>query len=164
MSKLRNNQKTDFGRRLEEARTEAELTVEELARRVGMAQSTLTHAENKGAGTSKVASLARECRVNAYWLETGKGDKYPAAQDQAPSGDTGTAMPSLSLEAENLAVEFDEAPLGRSDRARVHRLCLAIIMYGGLPPYTDLVSVTGQSGPASVSTSRTDADLKKQPR
>jgi len=55
----------------------------------------------------------------------------------------------LTPEGENLAIEFDEAPLGRSSRAQVHRLCLAIILYGGLPPYTDLVNVKLQSTPAA---------------
>jgi predicted lipoprotein with Yx(FWY)xxD motif len=137
------SEQTDFGLRLEQALSDAGLAINEAAKRVGMAQSTLSHAIDKGAGTAKVASLARECGVNAYWLETGKGDRHPACATQSAE-----SVPSFSPEAENLAAEFDEAPLGRSDKSRVHRLCLAIILYGGLPPYTDLIASAMQSASA----------------
>lgn len=146
------SEQTEFGARLEKAREEAGLTVDELARRVGMAQSSLTHAELKGSGSSKVASLARECKVSAYWLETGLGEKHPQQPTEPPppipSG------PDLSPEALSLAEEFDEAPMGRSQRARVYRLCLAIILYGGLPPYVDLVAAQEAPAPDAASTAR----------
>lgn len=154
---------TDFGARLAQARSEAGFSVEELAKKVGMAQSSLTHAELKGSGSSKVASLARECRVSAYWLETGRGDKHPqqAAATAAPAA---PSCPDLSPEALSLAEEFDEAPMGRTSRARVYRLCLAIILYGGLPPYVDLVSAQESPAPDASSNVRRERDLKTPQR
>ena len=140
------DRQTDFGRRLEAVRTNAGLSTRALADLVGCPQSTLATAELSGGGSTYTARIARACGVNAYWLETGEGEMVDGPQASNESESTG---PRFSPEAENLAAEFDEAPLGRSDKAQVHRICLAIILYGGLPPYTDLVNVKLQSQPAS---------------
>jgi transcriptional regulator with XRE-family HTH domain len=137
---------TAFGARLEAARKAAGLSMQALSDATGCPQSTLSTAERSGNGSSYTARIARACGVNAYWLETGEGEMHAT---DVPAAQAGPSAPAYSPEGENLAAEFDEAPLGRSSRAQVHRLCLAIILYGGLPPYTDLVNVKLQSTPAA---------------
>ena len=75
---------TDFGKRLAAAREHAKLTQEALARKVGMAQSTLAAAETKGAGSRKTTQLAAACGVNANWLASGEGPMLssPGAEDE----------------------------------------------------------------------------------
>ena len=65
---------TDFGKRLVQARLHARLSQEELARRVGMAQSTLATAESRGYGSRKTVQIAAVCGVNPHWLATGEGN------------------------------------------------------------------------------------------
>jgi SOS-response transcriptional repressor LexA len=64
---------TDFGKRLKAARAHAQLSQEQLAKRIGMAQSTLAAAESTGHGSRKTPQLAAACGVNAHWLATGEG-------------------------------------------------------------------------------------------
>lgn len=64
--------------RLVVARTEAGLSQEDVAREIGMAQPSYSALETgKSQSTSKIGSLARLYGVDAYWLETGHGDKRP---------------------------------------------------------------------------------------
>lgn len=80
------NMATDFGKRLVQARAHAGLSQEELARRVGMAQSTLATAESRGFGSRKTAQIAVECGVNAHWLATGEGDMLGGTQGVTQPG------------------------------------------------------------------------------
>lgn len=64
---------TDFGKRLAQARHHAHLTQEQLAKRAGLAQSTLAAAESVGHGSRRTAQLAAACGVNPHWLATGEG-------------------------------------------------------------------------------------------
>jgi len=68
-----------IGTRIREARKESKLTQIELAKKVGMKQSTLSELETgESAGTTNLAQIAAALRVNALWLETGKGDRQPS--------------------------------------------------------------------------------------
>lgn len=72
---MRIKERTEFGARLFEARTDARLSQAELAKRVGMSQNNLSYLEQHGTGSPKIASLARECGVRLLWLERGEGPK-----------------------------------------------------------------------------------------
>jgi transcriptional regulator with XRE-family HTH domain len=65
--------RTPFGERLHKARKHANLSQEDLAARVDMAQTNLSHLEWRGEGSQKVADLARECGVRVQWLARGIG-------------------------------------------------------------------------------------------
>lgn len=69
--------RTPFGQRLFSAREAAGLTQEQVAKKVGMAQSTLAEAEISGKRSGYVPQLAELYRVNANWLATGKGKFQP---------------------------------------------------------------------------------------
>ena len=64
---------TEFGKRLKAAREHANLTQDELAEAVGLAQSTIAAAETFGAGSRKTAKIAEVCKVRASWLADGDG-------------------------------------------------------------------------------------------
>lgn len=68
------NMTTDFGKRLKEARKHAGLTQQQLAKRVGISQSTIAELERTGSGSSHVSTMAVTMRVSAIWLEKGVGD------------------------------------------------------------------------------------------
>lgn len=73
-------ERTPFGRRLFEARTEARngkgYTQAEAAGKVGMMQSTLSEAEISGKRSGFTSQLASLYGVSATWLATGKGKKH----------------------------------------------------------------------------------------
>ena len=66
-------ERTDFGHRLFQARTRANLTQPQLAKAVGMAQSTLGELEYIGRGSSFTSQIAKACGVNPEWLASGEG-------------------------------------------------------------------------------------------
>lgn len=65
---------TEFGARLKKARKHAGFTQVQLAKRVGIGQSTLAELEKTGQGTSHAVAIAQACRVSAKWLTSGDGD------------------------------------------------------------------------------------------
>ncbi len=72
----RNNIGMSIGTRIKECRKELGLTQKQLASKVGIKQGTLSELENgESAGTTLVATFAKELKVNALWLETGRGDR-----------------------------------------------------------------------------------------
>lgn len=75
-----------IGSRIKEARKAAKLTQKELAKKVGMAQASLSELETgESQSTTLVASLAAALGVSALWLETGKGAMGEGgAANQAP--------------------------------------------------------------------------------
>lgn len=71
-----NNIGMSIGTRIKECRKEAKLTQKQLAEKIGIRQSTLSELENgESAGTTLTATFAKELRVSALWLETGRGEK-----------------------------------------------------------------------------------------
>lgn len=74
LSGVKNEDRSEFGRRLVAAREHAGLTQKEVASRVGMSQGTLGEAERIGQGSSFTSQIAKACGVSAEWLATGKGE------------------------------------------------------------------------------------------
>jgi transcriptional regulator with XRE-family HTH domain len=70
----------------------AKLSQGELAKRAGLAQSTLAGLETAGGGSSKTATLAEICGVRVRWLERGED---PMLDDgTAAEAATGAKLPS----------------------------------------------------------------------
>lgn len=74
LADVKDDDRTDFGKRLVAARKHANLTQANLAKAVGMGQSTLAEAEKTAQGSSFTAQLAAACGVSAEWLAEGKGE------------------------------------------------------------------------------------------
>lgn len=85
LSGMRDSTRTAFGERLVKARKRKGLTQTQLAKLVGMGQSTLTEAEKSGQGSSFTAQIAAACDVDELWLATGEGDmlRRPAGLEGA---------------------------------------------------------------------------------
>lgn len=78
-------ERTPFGQRLFIARTKANLSQEQVAKEVGIAQSTLAEAEIYGKRSGYTPQLAAIYKVSATYLATGKlaaGEKLPWEEDQ----------------------------------------------------------------------------------
>lgn len=69
------SRRTEFGKRLVQARKTVGLTQKELADRVGIAQSSLSSSETIHESSTHTAQLARALGVNPEWLATGKGPR-----------------------------------------------------------------------------------------
>lgn len=80
-----------IGTRIREARKLREMTQKELAAKIGIKQSTLSELETgESAGTTYLARIAAVLRVNALWLEAGKGPRdSQSAADASQAGGTG---------------------------------------------------------------------------
>lgn len=83
------------------ARKHARLTQVQLAKAVGVSQSSIGEAEKKGLGSSYTPQIAVVCGVDAHWLATGEGQMVPDATQPMPGG------PRLSAHALLLAECFD---------------------------------------------------------
>lgn len=60
--------------RIKQARKYSRLSQKELAEKIGITQPSLSELETgKSQSTSYIASIARACGVDAFWLESGKG-------------------------------------------------------------------------------------------
>lgn len=90
-------ERTAFGERLFAARSHAKLSQPQLAKAVGMAQSTIGELEYIGTGSSKTAQIAQACGVNPQWLAEGVGPML-----EGPS--------SLSPELLELALDVEAMP------------------------------------------------------
>ncbi len=71
-----------FGKRLYDSRREAKLTQKDVAKKIGIAQGTLSELESDGNGSSYTSQLADIYKVSAVWLETGKGEKNIIAHNK----------------------------------------------------------------------------------
>lgn len=69
--------RTPYGSRLVQARKQAGLGQVELARRVGIAQSTLAAAEWSALGSRHTPKIAKVLGVNPVWLQNGTGPRGP---------------------------------------------------------------------------------------
>lgn len=65
-------ERTPYGQRLREARLALNLTQADVAKAVGMSQSTLAELEKSGLSSGQTAQLARLYDVDAHWLATGE--------------------------------------------------------------------------------------------
>lgn len=100
-------ERTQFGRRLFIARTDAKYSQEDAAKAVGMkSQSTLSEAEISGKRSGFTTQLAALYKVNSIWLATGKGSKE-INQGSAPSN-VAVLPASVFAEAVSLLTEMDE--------------------------------------------------------
>ena len=67
-----------IGQRIKAARLEAGIRQQELAAKVGIKQPTLSELENgDSSGSSYLPAIAAALGLNALWLQTEKGPKYP---------------------------------------------------------------------------------------
>jgi SOS-response transcriptional repressor LexA len=64
---------TDFGKRLKTARKHAGISQTDLAKAIGISQSSVGHLETIGHGSSHVHQIALTCGVSTQWLSTGDG-------------------------------------------------------------------------------------------
>lgn len=75
-----NIRRMDYSARLKAARKHAGLTQAELAKRLGINQTSISDLERgKSASSSHTTSIAVECGVSPYWLESGKGEMTAVA-------------------------------------------------------------------------------------
>jgi phage repressor protein C with HTH and peptisase S24 domain len=75
-------ERTPFGQRLFDARTNAGLSQTALSKMVGMAQGTLGEAEVTAQGSSYTSQIAQAAGVRAEWLATGKGAMLQTSTDR----------------------------------------------------------------------------------
>lgn len=67
-----------IGHRIKEARLAAGMTQKELGKKVGITQPTISELEGgDSAGSGYLPSIAAALGLNALWLESEKGPKYP---------------------------------------------------------------------------------------
>lgn len=67
-----------IGQRIREARRAIPMTQDELASKAGIKQPTLSELERgDSTGSSYLPAIAAALGLNALWLQTGKGSKYP---------------------------------------------------------------------------------------
>lgn len=78
------NSDMSIGKRVREARLEANLTQKALAIKSGIKQPTISSLESgESQSSGSLAQMAAALGVNALWLETGKGPKHPDQTDDA---------------------------------------------------------------------------------
>lgn len=97
MATRKNKRRTEFGRRLFDAREQAGMTQREAAAQLGISQGTLSEAETFAEGSSYVVHMARLFNCDPYWLAMGEGTPYPASKQ-------------YSVQAAELARSFDLMP------------------------------------------------------
>jgi len=107
---------TEFGQRLKQARKAAALTQAQLAKKVGIGQSTIAELEKIGSGSSHTPAIAAILNVSALWLATGQGQMQSASR-QLIDLDNNPDYPairrvhfSLSAGVHGYAVEYEEEP------------------------------------------------------
>ncbi len=107
---------TEFGQRLKQARKAAALTQAQLAKKVGIGQSTIAELEKIGSGSSHTPAIAAILNVSALWLATGQGQMQSASR-QLIDLDNNPDYPAirrvrfaLSAGAHGYAVEYEEEP------------------------------------------------------
>ena len=77
VAKNADRERTEFGRRMLWARTEAQKKQVEVCQALGISQGTLSELETTSAGSSKVTYFARLYGVDAHWLASGDGSARP---------------------------------------------------------------------------------------
>lgn len=90
-----NSMNTDFGKRLREARKHAGLTQQQLAKKVGIGQSTIAELEKTGQGSSHVPAIAAQLRVSPLWLAKGTGEMLDSSKKQPISLENNPDYPAV---------------------------------------------------------------------
>jgi transcriptional regulator with XRE-family HTH domain len=94
---MENEERTPFGRRLFQARTDAGITQEAAAKAVGMkSQSTLAEAETTGKRSGFTTQLAELYKVSASWLATGSGSMRPSTQPSIATAHSAQSQTPIS--------------------------------------------------------------------
>lgn len=108
---------TEFGQRLKQARKAAALTQAQLAKKVGIGQSTIAELEKIGSGSSHTPAIAAILNVSALWLATGQGQIQATKTPQPIDLDNNPDYPAirrvrfaLSAGAHGYAVEYEQEP------------------------------------------------------
>ena len=108
---------TEFGQRLKQARKAAALTQAQLAKKVGIGQSTIAELEKIGSGSSHTPAIAAILNVSALWLATGQGQMQATKTPQLIDLDNNPDYPAirrvhfaLSAGVHGYAVEYEEEP------------------------------------------------------
>ena len=155
MAGMTRKNRTPYGSRLVQARKQAGLGQVELARRVGIAQSTLAAAEWSALGSRHTPKIAKVLGVNPIWLQNGSGPRGPDERSEpdlfsAPVpifADAPIVTPEkpqsedpLSPLALELAAMFDKLQ-GRIDRAEAYTAAMQEILRvlserGAVPTHT----------------------------
>ena len=90
---------TEFGQRLKTARKAAKMTQADLAKKVGIGQSTIAELEKSGNGSSHVPVMAAVLGCSALWLATGEGQMNTpvgAGSNVEPGPDIRGKVPLIS--------------------------------------------------------------------
>ena len=95
--------RTPFGERLVLARKHAGLNQVQLAKAIGVSQSTIAEAEKAGQGSSKTTQIASVCRVDAHWLATGEGSMLSPASQPEPTVTVERALQVLAASIEGIS-------------------------------------------------------------
>lgn len=130
--------KSEFGKRLFEARKRAKKTQMQLCKAIGMAQGTYTRLESVGQGSSYTPKIAAFLGVNTEWLAYGEGEMLStgapptAANTQAESA---PAAAGPSYDAQSLGYYLDKIT-DPDQRAKTARAALQLILrqVDGPPP------------------------------
>ena len=104
---------TEFGKRLKEARKHGGFTQAQLAKKVGIGQSTIAELERIGNGSSHATAIAAVCRVSPFWLANGSGEMFAGIDKQPIAFDNNPDYPAirrvtfkLSAGASGFAVDY----------------------------------------------------------
>lgn len=152
--------RTEFGQRLFDARTHAELTQTQLCKIVGMSQGTYGELERAGSSSSYTPAIATACGVDVSWLAYGRGEmllpKDREHQENSPPKITQEGLtnhrsiPSVEAACNALAQYFDE--MNDADREAAAGWLSGLARRPASAPYvigalTDMVTHTKQITP-----------------
>jgi len=101
-----------IGKRVRFAREESGLSQDELAKKIGMKQPSLSELENgaKGKRTRYLPAIAEATGFNVHWLDTGMGNQKPAERSEYAK-----EFGKLSPELQRQALKIVKAISGGSD-------------------------------------------------
>lgn len=80
---LSDRERTDFGRRLKDARLAAGMTQAYVCKRLGFSQGTLAELESTSLSSALTPQLANLYGVSALWLASGEGERLAAEPNDA---------------------------------------------------------------------------------
>ena len=83
---------TEYGSRLRTARKHAGLTQQDLSKKTGIPQSTISTAERMGQGSAETVTYAQTCGVSVNWLAKGEGEMTPATTQELANTTPGPAL------------------------------------------------------------------------